>query len=264
MRSPRLWWLGFLGLMAEASIAAERLPVFDAHIHYNADAAETLSVAEAIGILERAGVSRALVSSTPNDGTLALYRAAPERIVPLLRPYRTAADRGRWHEDEAVRRYLEREFERGIWRGIGEFHLHGEQAGGAVVARVVALVVERDLALHAHADEEAVERLFAHDPRVKVLWAHGRDDRRARGGRAAACAPRDAVGGTVVAHARGRPGRTPGAGMARALSALSRPVPARHRHLDRGPLGKRGERGGRRAPLAAGASARDCRGDRVS
>lgn len=92
MRSPRLWWLGFLGLMAEASIAAERLPVFDAHIHDNADPAEALSVAEALGILERAGISGALVSSTPKDGTLALYRAAPDRIVPLLRPYRTTAD----------------------------------------------------------------------------------------------------------------------------------------------------------------------------
>lgn len=102
MRSPRLTWLGFLGLMAQAPIAAERLSVFDTHIHYNADAAETLSVAQAIGILERAGINRARVSSVPNDGTLALYRAAPERIVPLLRPYRTAADCARWYADEVV------------------------------------------------------------------------------------------------------------------------------------------------------------------
>jgi predicted TIM-barrel fold metal-dependent hydrolase len=32
--------------------------------------------------------------------------------------------------------------------------------------------VERGLWLHAHCDDAALEILFAHDPRVKIIWAH--------------------------------------------------------------------------------------------
>ncbi len=32
--------------------------------------------------------------------------------------------------------------------------------------------VQHDLFLHAHADEEAVEILFQHNPKAKIIWAH--------------------------------------------------------------------------------------------
>jgi hypothetical protein len=32
--------------------------------------------------------------------------------------------------------------------------------------------VEHDLYLHAHCDDEALELLFAHDRRAKIIWAH--------------------------------------------------------------------------------------------
>src|SRR5207237_1420889 len=48
-------------------------PVFDGHIHYNADARCTYSGDEILSRLKRAGIERALISSTPNDGTIALY-----------------------------------------------------------------------------------------------------------------------------------------------------------------------------------------------
>ena len=35
-----------------------------------------------------------------------------------------------------------------------------------------ALAVARDLWLHAHCEEAALEALYAHDPKVKVIWAH--------------------------------------------------------------------------------------------
>ena len=47
----------------------------------------------------RAGVKRALVSSTPDDGTIKLYQRDPKRIVPILRPYRTREDIGHWWQD---------------------------------------------------------------------------------------------------------------------------------------------------------------------
>ena len=58
------------------------LPIFDAHIHYNRDAWGLYSVDDALALLDRAGVRKAFVSSTPDQGTLMLWQRAPERISP--------------------------------------------------------------------------------------------------------------------------------------------------------------------------------------
>lgn len=148
------------------------MELFDAHIHYSADAWDAYPVDEALAILDRAGIRRALVSSTPDDGTLKLYQAAPGRIVPELRPYRSSSDMGSWHRDESLIPYLEERLRRGIYRGIGEFHLAAADAGSPVVKRVVELAAARGLVLHVHGDSRTVEKLFALDPTVKILWAH--------------------------------------------------------------------------------------------
>ncbi|HEY2816377.1 MAG TPA: hypothetical protein VGN65_13540 [Casimicrobiaceae bacterium] len=59
------------------------------------------------------------------------------------------------------------------YRGIGEFHIHGAaDATGAVMKHIIDVAVVRDLWFHAHCDDAALETIFAHDPRVKVIWAH--------------------------------------------------------------------------------------------
>src|SRR5919197_4979788 len=87
--------------------AAQELPIFDAHIHYSQPDWGVLSAEQALAILEQAGVRRALVSSTPDDGTLKLYEQAPQRIIPFLRPYRSRQDIGTWHSDPAIQGYVE-------------------------------------------------------------------------------------------------------------------------------------------------------------
>jgi hypothetical protein len=85
----------FLSVVAIALLSActlraghAELPLFDAHIHYNHDAWEKTSPKEAITLLRQAGVVRALVSSSSDEGTQRLYAEAPDLIVPELRPYR--------------------------------------------------------------------------------------------------------------------------------------------------------------------------------
>jgi hypothetical protein len=148
------------------------LPIFDAHIHYSRPDWAVYTPEAILAILDRAGVRRALVSSTPDEGTLRLYEKAPARIVPELRPYRSREDIASWHRDPAVLAYVEEGLKRGIYRGIGEFHLYGGQANTPVMRRITELAVERNLVLHAHSDEAAVEELFALNPKVKILWAH--------------------------------------------------------------------------------------------
>ena len=149
------------------------LPLFDAHIHYNHDVWEKISPAEAIARLKQAGVMRALVSSSSDDGTQKLYAAAPDLIVPELRPYRKNGETSSWFHDESVLAYLEERLARYRYVAIGEFHVHGADADLPVVRRVVELAKQHGLMLHAHSDAEAIERLFRQDPEARIIWAHG-------------------------------------------------------------------------------------------
>ncbi len=160
-----------LVLVGRGASAAD-LALTDTHLHYSQDAWDSYSPQAILALLDSAGVRRAFVSSTPDDGTLMLYQAAPDRIVPVLRPYRTRDDLASWHGDPTVVAYLEARLARGIYRGIGEFHLQGTQARSAVVSQVVALAARRGLFLHCHCDVEAVEIVVGLGADVRVLWAH--------------------------------------------------------------------------------------------
>lgn len=101
-----------------------------------------------------------------------MYRADPKRVVPMLRPYRTRSDMGGWAKDASIPPYLAERLKLGVHKGIGEFHLYGEDAASPVMKEIVAMAVARNLVLHAHSDARAVEILFRHDPRARILWAH--------------------------------------------------------------------------------------------
>lgn len=158
------------GLPAARAQAA--LPVFDAHVHYSHDAVQQVPPAQAVQILRAAGLKGVLVSSSDDDGTQKLLAAAPDLIVPELRPYRTRADTAGWTRDEAIIGYLEARLAKYRYVGIGEFHLFGADAELPVPRRMVALARERDYVLHAHSDVDAINRLFAQWPDARVLWAH--------------------------------------------------------------------------------------------
>jgi len=153
-------------------------PIFDAHLHYNAEAAAHYSVATAFELFRKNGVAAILANSTPNDGTRALFearRANPGNgveVVPFIRVYRSRADLGTWRNDPAIYAMIVAEEKLGYYRGIGEFNASGNEADTPVVKRIVDFAVARGLILHAHSDDAAVEILFRHNPKARVIWAH--------------------------------------------------------------------------------------------
>lgn len=179
---PRRSLLAFAAAAAAAALLAAPapqslavgadIPLFDAHVHWSETAHGEIPLERALAILDKAGVRMAAVSSTSDEATIKLHRANPKRVVPMLRPYRTRADMGAWHSDAGMPAYLTGRLQLGVHKGIGEFHLYGEDAGSAVMKEIVALAVARNLVLHAHADARAVELLFRHDAKARVLWAH--------------------------------------------------------------------------------------------
>ncbi len=159
-------------LGAAGTVGAQDLSITDAHLHYSQNSRQDYAPAAVLALMDQAGVRRAFVSSTPDDGTVELYELAPDRIVPVLRPYRQPGELGSWHQDPTVVPYLEQRLGRPIYRGIGEFHLTGDDARAPVVRQVAELAAPRKLFLHCHCDAAAVEILVGLAPGVRVLWAH--------------------------------------------------------------------------------------------
>jgi len=147
-------------------------PLIDAHVHYSHDAWDMMPPAEAIGVLRKAGLKRTFVSSSSDEGTQLLYKAAPELIVPVLRPYRRRGELGTWYRDETVVKMLAGLLAKNTYAGIGEFHIFGDDANLPVMKSVVQLAKKYGIFLHAHSDAPAVENIFAQDPEARVLWAH--------------------------------------------------------------------------------------------
>jgi hypothetical protein len=148
------------------------LPIFDAHVHYSHDAWQVVPPKEAVALLRRAGVRRALVSSSSDEGTQLLYAEAPDLVVPSLRPYRSRGEIGTWVRDETVVAHLEARLARYRYAAIGEFHVYGADADLPVMRRLVQLARRHGLLLHLHGDVDAVERVFRQDPLARILWAH--------------------------------------------------------------------------------------------
>ena len=107
---------------------AAELPIFDAHLHYSHDAWEMLPPAAAVEILRKAGVKRALVSSSGDEGQQRMKALAPDVVITELRPYRSRGEIGTWVRDETVPAYLEERLKKYRYSGIGEFHLYGADA----------------------------------------------------------------------------------------------------------------------------------------
>lgn len=163
-------------VMAQAPSQA-MMPLIDAHVHYSHDAWTSVPTDEAIAILKRSNLRKVLVSSSSDEGTQRLYKAAPDLIVPELRPYRSRGEIGTWFRDDSIVTHMEERLKQYRYVGIGEFHLYGENADLPVPRRMVQLARQYKLFLHAHSDADAVERIFRQDPQAMVLWAHSGFDR---------------------------------------------------------------------------------------
>lgn len=188
-------WLGRAALalaallpFAAAAQAPYGGPLFDAHLHYNDEAcafpgACPHPIDEVLAMMQRAGVRAIVANSRPNDGTKSLAsareasRAAGVTVVPFIRLYRNRADYSGWFADETIHTMVQAELAAGTaagpFRGLGEFHLYDSRnADGPVAAKLMKLAEARGLAVLAHVDDEAVDRLMAHAPKARLIWAH--------------------------------------------------------------------------------------------
>ncbi len=179
---------GIALLLACSGIARASTPeprIFDAHLHYNVEAWEFMPPEKVIALLAAQNVTGALANSRPNAGSwnlLAHQEKAPTQsapkvknvhFVPFVRVYRDRSDYGTWFERPEVYAHIVAELDREPRaRGIGEFHLSGDQAKHAGVEKIVRLAQARKLWLHAHVDAPALRTLLALHRDAQIIWAH--------------------------------------------------------------------------------------------
>ena len=160
-----------LGLLQSFAATAGSF-TFDTHLHYNAGFAGQYSPARIIDVLRAGGIQRAVVTGYPPEQVLSLYKAAPERIVPLLGVYRAPGDKQTWTADTAIPAKVATMLAQGPWRGVGELHLFAGQRRSPVFLALVELAAERHLPLLLHCDPAVIDSLFEHTPEAVVIWAH--------------------------------------------------------------------------------------------
>jgi hypothetical protein len=178
--------IAVVALLAGGAVQAQRYagPLFDAHLHYNDEAALSAHpLDDVLGRMQRSGVRAILANSRPNDGTKALAgaraqtQAAGVTVVPFVRLYRNRADYTGWFQDPTIVEMVQRELAAGTpagpYRGLGEFHLYDSaNANGPVARQLMQLAQEKDLAVLAHVDDSAIDLLMAHAPNARLIWAH--------------------------------------------------------------------------------------------
>ena len=157
----------------EIGAEVKDLPIFDAHMHYKRPAWEVYPVATVIELMDKAGVAMALVSSTPDDGTIKLLEYAPGRIVPELRPYHGDAGSGNWTKSAGMLEYLRKRLETYPHEGIGEFHVHSiDPTDRPLLKAIAAMALARKVPVHIHSDAAPVRLFYALEPNLTVIWAH--------------------------------------------------------------------------------------------
>lgn len=173
-------------------VAGSGPEIIDAHMHYSRPAWDEVPPGAVLEKMDKAGVSRAVVSSTPDDGTLKLHGVAPKRFAKFLRPYRTRGDMEGWYKDPGVLEYVEQRLKAGSYKGFGEFHLEDPKgASHPVMLQLLALARKHNLILHAHSNSRVIDALFAAAPDLTILWAHaGMND------------PPDAIAELLARHPR--------------------------------------------------------------
>jgi Amidohydrolase len=158
-----------------AAMAQQPLKIFDSHLHYNGAGTNAFfTVDQVLDVFRRNAVAGIVANSRPNRGTQQLVDAkAPGLwVVPFIRPYRVESDVSTWYTNPEIYELIETEYKRGYYKGVGEFHIYGEDTRAPLVKKTVDFAVAHDLFLLAHSDEAAIPILHSHNPKAKVIWAH--------------------------------------------------------------------------------------------
>lgn len=150
----------------------ETLPIFDTHVHYSRNSWGEYAPQDILNKLINANVARALVSSSPDEGTRRLYELDPVRIVPGLRPYHDDVGPNNWETSDKTLPYVQARIDAPFYVAFGEIHVHIDNIASPIFQNAVKRALARNLILHIHSDAATLRAVSAQYPDAKILWAH--------------------------------------------------------------------------------------------
>jgi hypothetical protein len=115
---------------------------------------------------------RALVSSSPDEGTRRLYALDPVRILPGLRPYHDDVTTTNWETSEKTLPYLDERIGSPMYVALGEIHVHVQNIESPILQGAIQRALKRNLVLHIHSDAESLRAVLRVAPQARILWAH--------------------------------------------------------------------------------------------
>ena len=175
-------FVAFLGCFLFGTAAADGapigddvndLPIFDAHMHYHEPAWASVSPEQVIDKMDRNKISRSLLSSGPDSGTVRLFNYAPNRFVPEASPYHDDINKNNWTTADGVFDYLKGRLDQHPHEGMGELVVHSLDPNNTDLMKPLALLAQaRNLSMHLHADYKVIETMFQTAPNLTIVWAH--------------------------------------------------------------------------------------------
>ena len=168
----------FLCLYSISGNTDTQTPFADAHIHYNWDHAEIISVQAVAEKLKQENIGLTLVSSTPSHLALELRKAGGDWIIPFFSPYIHELGKRDWYLDKAVVEQATEGLERGLYFGIGEIHfMNGflPRPDNAVFLQLMGLAGQHQVPALIHVDAANEQQFLgickAHST-VRIIFAH--------------------------------------------------------------------------------------------
>lgn len=163
----------FVGLcVLLLSFQAWAYEIHDGHLHYNKDIWHLLPPEDVLLQLNESQIDRAIISSTPAEGTLNVYKLAPQRIIPFLRPYLTPRDAMVWYKTPSMVDYVRTELANKPFMGFGEFHIFEIEHVTPIVESIMGVVAEKGIPANAHVNVDTLEKLIELQPGITLIWAH--------------------------------------------------------------------------------------------
>jgi len=137
--------------LATAQDASYSGPLFDTHMHYSSPAWTAFSPDDVVAMMDKANVTNALVSSTPDDGTSTLLKRLPARVVAGLRPYRTQTEKRDWFKKPELLAYAKIRLAARRHIAFGEVILnYPDDLETPQMVEYLDIAAEQKLVLHLH------------------------------------------------------------------------------------------------------------------
>jgi predicted TIM-barrel fold metal-dependent hydrolase len=177
----------FLSVLLFSSChAQEQTPFADAHIHFNWDQNEIIEATAVVDKLRQAGVSFAVVSSTPSALALELKQAGADVIVPIFSPYTHELGRQDWYLNQRTVELAEAGLRQGLYHGIGEVHFMSgfkPRPKNQIFQQLVRLAADYDVPVLIHVDsgnEQTFLNICRQHPKARLVFAHAGGNLEAR------------------------------------------------------------------------------------